>query len=245
VDTPGTRYMAAGMKILIGAVTAQISTVDSDTQVTLTATKTWSDNDVIKMSTADLTAASEMMGLGGIYDDGGRVGTLQNINRASAGNFFWKLPAASLNTTTAALSETNHMNPVYFSAKYYNQNSKKPRYVWIMAPTVFRAFGVLQTSYKKTVDLKEILSGGWKGLEYMNGIPVIDDEDCPDGEAYLVDLDALLWCTLTPLRFLPGGDGKGVLRAVPGTTLYEAIAAVYGNLGVNNVRSGGAMRNKS
>jgi hypothetical protein len=194
------------------------------------------------MATADNTAVSEMMGLGGIYDDGGRVGTLQNLSRTT--NFWWKLPAASLNTTTAALSETSHMNPVYFSAKYYAQ-SKRPRYLWIMNPTVFRAFGVLQTSLKKTADLKEILSGGWRGLEYMNGIPVIDDEDCPEGEAYLVDLDALLWCTLTPLRFLPGGDGKGVLRAVSGTSLYEAIAAVYGNLGTNNVRSGGAMRNKS
>lgn len=244
VDTPGTKYLAAGMKIIIGAGSAvTISSVDSDTQVTLSAARSWSDNDVVKMATQDGTAADEMMGLGGIYDDGGRVGTLQNLSRTT--NFWWKLPAAQLNTASAAISESSHMNPVYFGALPNNQSPKKPRYLWIMSTNVFSTYGNSLTSMKKSADLKEVLKGGWMGLEYMNGVPVVMDDDCPSGEAYLVDLNAIGFAKLAPLGFLPAGDGKGVLGRVPGTSLYEAIAFLYGNFYANNVRSGGALRNKS
>lgn len=243
VDTPGTKYLAEGMKIIIGPNAAcKIVTVDSDTQVTTDTALTWADNVVVKMATADGTAATELMGLGGFYDDGGRVGTLQNLSRTTY--FWWKLAAAALNTATAAVSEATHMNPVYFTAKY-NAQKKRPRYLWIMAPGVFRTYGNSLTSMKKSADLKEVLKGGWFGLEYMSGIPVVDDDDCPEGESYLVDLDAVGFAKLAPLKFLPGGDGRGILSRVTGTSLYEAVTAMYGNFWINNVRSGGAMRNKS
>src|SRR5690606_35189979 len=139
-------------------------------------------------------------------------------------NFWWKLPAAQLDTTSEAVSESGNMNAVYLAA-LANARKKKPRYIWIMAPNVFATYGNSLTSMKKTADLKEVLLGGWMGLEYMNGIPVVMDDDCPTGEAYLVDLDALLWCKLLPLEFIPGGDGRGILTRVAGTSMYEAVAA--------------------
>lgn len=242
VDTPGTRYLSPGMNIFIGATQKIISTVDSDTQVTLTTTASWSDNDVVKMATADNTAASEMMGLGGIVDDGTRVATLQNILRSS--NYWWKTPAAQLNTTATALTEAI-MTAMYTAAREFAINPRKPNYVWMLGGDMWNAYGKLLTSMKKTATTKDVLNGGWKGLEFMDGVPVVLDWDVPLGEGYLVDLDALTWAQLAPLDFIPGGDGNGVLARVPGTSLFEATAAVYGNLATFNVRSHAAFRAKT
>lgn len=242
VDTPGTRYLSPGMNIFIGSVQAVISSVDSETQVTLTATKSWSDNDVVKMATADNTAASEMMGLGGIVDDGSRVATLQNIARSS--NYWWKTPANQLETTSTALTEA-HMTKIYTYAREYAMNFQKPNYAWFLGADMWNAYGKLLTSMKKTATTKDVLNGGWKGLEFMDGVPVVLDFDVPAGEGYLVDLDALTFAQLAPLDFIPGDTNNGVLTRVPGTTLFEATAAVYGNLATFNVRSHGAFRNKT
>jgi len=242
IDTPGARYLSPGMNIFIGAVQAQISTVDSDTQVTLTATKTWSDNDVVKLATADNTAASEMMGLGGIVDDGTRVATLQNIARST--NYWWKTPANQLNTSATALTEAI-MTAIYTYAREYAMNFQKPNYAWFLGADMWNAYGKLLTSMKKTATTKDVLNGGWKGLEFMDGVPVVLDFDVPAGEGYLVDLDAMTWAQLAPLDFIPGDTNNGVLTRVPGTSLFEATAAVYGNLATFNVRGHGAFRAKT
>jgi hypothetical protein len=242
VDTPGTRYLSPGMNIFIGSTQKVISTVDSEVQVTLTTTASWSDNDVVKLATADNTVSSEMMGLGGIVDDGTRVATLQNITRSS--NFWWKTPANQLNTTATALTEAI-MESIYTYAREYAINGRKPNLAWFLGPDMWKAYGRLLTATKKTATTKEVLNGGWKGLEFMDGVPVVCDFDVPTGEGYLVDLDALTWAQLAPLDFIPGTDGKGVLTRVPGTTLYEATAAVYGNLATFNVRSHGGFRAKT
>jgi hypothetical protein len=240
VDTPSTKYLAEGMTIKIGSGSSvAISTVDSDTQVTLAAARTWSDNDVVKMTDADGNAASEMMGMRGFADDGTIVATLQNIARSS--NSWWKTPAAQLNVSVAALAELD-MIKIYLNAK--TNAVGKPKYAWFLSTDQFIKYGSLLTSMKKTADTKEVLNGGWMGLSFMDGVPVVPDDDIQAGEGYLMDRNMLTWAKLADLDFIPGTD-NGVLARVAGTTLYEATAFVYGNLMIKNTRCLGAFRNKT
>jgi hypothetical protein len=229
VDTPGTLYMEPGMNILIGTTAATILTVDSDTQVTLTATKSWSDNDVIHMADGDGSAATEMMGIAG-FADGTAVTTLQGIARS--GHPWWSVPTAQAITSGAVLAEST-MTGIYTRARQWAVG--KPKYVWFLSTNMYLKYGSLLVTYKKSADLSEKLVGGWKGLTFMEDIPVVCNPDLRDGEGYLVDTNMLTWATLADLDFIPGTDDAVLIR-VPGTSLYEATAALYGNLATKNVR---------
>jgi hypothetical protein len=240
LDTPGTKYMADGMTIKIGSgASVAITSVDSDTQVTLAAARSWSDNDVVVMTDADGNAATAMMGMRGFVDDGTIVATLQNIARSS--NPWWKVPAAQLNTASEALTELT-MIKIHSYAKVNSVG--KPHYAWFLSTDQWIKYGSLLTGLKKSADLKEELAGGWKGLSFMDGIGVFQDDDIRAGEGYCVDLNMLTWATLADIDFIPGTD-KGVLGRVAGTSLYEATAAIYGNLAIKNVRCNGGFRAKT
>lgn len=240
VDNPGTRHLAEGQTIKIGSgASVAILTVDSDVQVTLAATRTWSDNDVVVATDADGNAAGEMMGLRGFIDDGTLVASLQGITRST--NHWWKSPANQLNTASEALSELTMIKLTMNARQYAIGN---PKWAWFLSLDQYIKFGSLLTAMKKTADTKEVLSGGWKGIEWMDGIPVVAVDDMADGEGYLVDLNALTWAKLADLDFIPGTD-DGVLTRVPGTTWFEATAFFYGNLAVNNVRTNAGFRNKT
>jgi len=79
VDSPGTRYLDAGMYITLDTGTAvEISSKNSSTSITLSTGSSWSDNAKIRKENA-----AEAMGLQGIIDDGDYVSTIQNIARTS------------------------------------------------------------------------------------------------------------------------------------------------------------------
>lgn len=155
VDEPGTRYLVPGMAVVIGTSTAvAITSVDSSTTFTIPAGAAWPNNSNVKKSNAGTTA--EMMGLKGLIDDGDYVGTIQNIDRL--GNSWAK---SQVEDTAATLTEA-HMIDLFLACKEYGSPS-----VMFMGPNGFSKYGSLLTSMKKTADLKEILSGGWKGLEFI------------------------------------------------------------------------------
>lgn len=242
VDTPGTEYLDVGQRIFItGAASAsRIVSVDSDTQVTIDAVKTWADNAVVTRADADGNAmtASEMMGLGGIADDGGRVATLQTIARAT--NAWWK---AYLDTTGEALSLTDMYTAYHKVLKYAG---KKANIAVIMGQTLYEKYGALllaQVTLQQPVKDYEF-SGGWSGLAFMGGkAGVYLDFDCPAGEVYFVDQNALTMAQLTPVSWMPGTNG--VLTKVAGTTLWEATLKFYGNLVAKKVRGTAALRGKT
>lgn len=240
VDTPGTRHLQEGQTIKIGSgASVAIATVDSDTQVTLAAARTWSDNDVVVATDADGNAAGEMMGLRGFVDDGTLVATLQGIARST--NHWWKTPANQLNTASEALSELT-MIKLTMNARQYAMGN--PKFAWFLSLDQYIKFGAILTAMKKTADTKEVLNGGWKGIEWMDGIPVVAVDDITDGEGYFVDLNMLTYAKLADLDFIPGTD-DGVLIRVPGTSYYEATAFFYGNLATKNVRTHSGFRNKT
>lgn len=237
VDTPGTEYLDAGMNIIIGSGSAvRITSVDSDTQITIAAARSWSDNAVITRADADGVAASEMMGLGGIVDDGGRVATLQTIARST--NPWWK---AYLDTTAEALAVADMQTAYHKALKYAG---KKGEFAIITGQTLYEKYGTLLTATQTRVNTDYEFSGGWKGLSFMGGkAGVYLDFDCPEGEMYFIDRNSLTTVQLTPVGWMPGTNG--VLTKVAGSTLWEAVLRFYGNLAVKKVRSNAALRAKT
>jgi len=229
VDTPGTEYVREGGFVKIGPNAAvEVVSVDSATQFTIASAQTWADNAVITRDAAD-----EPMGLAGIIDDGTNVATIQNIARST--NPWAK---SFVDDTAEALSEDDMIN-AYLEAKKYGRPM-----VAMMNKTLFKKYGNLLTSMKKTADLKEVLSGGWKGLEFMGGdVGVILDYDTPDGYVQFVDFESLTITELTPVSWLD--RGAGILTKIPDYAKWEGTLRWYGNLAVKNFRANTRLRQKT
>lgn len=238
VDSPGTRYLCPGMSIQIGTGSAVlISSVNSSTQVTLAAARQWpDDNSVVKKASSD-----EMMGFKGLIDDGDYVGTIQNIDRNA--NSWAK---SQVEDSVATLTEA-HMIDMYLACMEYGKPS-----VIFAGPNGFSKYGSLLTSLKKTVDLKEVLSGGWKGLDFMGGdVGVILDYDCPEASAqdfmmFAVDFDTFTIAEMTePFKFMEAEANGGILkRSANNRTVWEATIKYYANLVCKNHRANGRLDNK-
>ena len=197
-----TKYLAPGQYISIaGATAVQILTVDSKTQVTLTAVSTWADDAVIT-----LADASEPMGLAGIIDDGDNVATFQNILRSAN-------PWANAQTddTSEALSEADMIDRLIEAREY----GDGPNMV-LMGKTMWVKYGSLLTSMKRTTEVKPVLSGGWKGLEFMDGVPVLWDPDTWEGYVQMPNTRKLTIAQgSSMLEWLEADAMGGILRRSP------------------------------
>lgn len=231
----GTEYLAAGMVIDIGTTLAKtISTIDSATQVTLSASTTWSDNDVITK-----TSDAEPMGIAGIIDDGDNVATIQGFLRSS-------YPIFNSNTDdiTESLTESD-MITMYLRAKKNGFSAKSG--VILMGEAMYKAYGTLLTSMKRTTTPKPVLGGGWSGLEFMDGVPVIFDPDTWSGYVQFVHLPSLTIGEMSsPMEWLEADAHGGILtRSSSNRTVWEGTLKYYYNLVGLRFNSQSRLSNKS
>jgi len=221
-DRAGTKYVAEGMYVKIGSGNAvQVVTVDSDTQFTIADNRTWSDNDAIVIASPDGTASAEVSGFQQAIATGG---TFQNIGRS--GNPFWTGLVDSGNTV---LAEADLVKAILRASEFGKVD------VGFTNLSLFNKFGQLLVSLKKTADLKEVLSGGWMGLEIMPGVGLMLDFDVPGGEVQLWDFDAVTIGRLADLQWLDTGGGN-VLR-INDYAEWQGALKHYGNFAWKNVRS--------
>lgn len=240
-----TEYLCAGMYIHLGSGTAAntavaISSVDSATQVTLATASYWDNNiPVVKGTGTTLVnttgSTTEIMGLAGIIDDGDNVATIQNIARAS---YPWA--CSHTEDTTLTLTEAQ-MISIYLKTKRYGGSK-----VIFAGADLYAYYGQLMTSLKKTADLKEILSGGWKGLEFMDGVGVMLDFDCWDHYMQFVDFDALTIAEMSePFAWLEADAHGGILkRSASNRTIWEGTLKYYFNLVGKKFKSMGRLSGK-
>ena len=228
VDTPGTEYLREGGSILVNGLTKVISSVDSDTQVTLSTTASVDDNDVVTRAAAD-----EGMGLKGGIDDGDFVATIQNITRSTN-----PYAVSYADDTAEQLTEADMITAFLTAKKYGNPK------VALMGQTLFQRYGSILTSMKKTADLKEVLSGGWKGLDFMGGdCAVMLDYDVPAGFVFFVDFDSITIGEMTPVSWLD--RGAGVLTKVPDYAKWEGTMRYYWNVIFKNFRANARLSAKT
>jgi hypothetical protein len=215
--TNHTKYLAPGQHIHIGTTAAEISTVDSDTGVTLASPVSWSDNDVIT-----LLNDAEPMGLAGHIDDGDNVATYQNLSRTT-----YPILKAQVDDTAEALTEADMIAVVVKACEYGDGPD-----VGLTNQDLWQKFGALLLSMKRSVDMKDLI-GGWKGLVLNVGskeIPIICDYDTWDTYVQFPRFGGLTIADASDMwEWMAGYDGKGdVLRRSPdGRTDWEGTQKWY------------------
>ena len=180
------------------------------------------------------------MGASGIVDDGtmtinsstpASVSTFEGIVRSS--NSYWQ---SNVFSTGGALTESN-METVYLQAKQYGD----PTLIF-MNYLLYKKYGDLLLSYKKSATTHEALTGGFTGLDFAAGggdVTVVVDYDVPDTEVYFIDPTSISLGQLKPTHFIDQGSGN-VLRRMDYDG-WQAVLAWYGNMICKNVRSNAKM----
>lgn len=218
--TRHTKYLAPQQYITIGTTSAQISTVDSDTGVTLVAAVSWSDNDVIT-----LRDDAEAMGLAGHIDDGDNVSTYQNLARASYPNL-----NAQVDDTAEALTEADMIAVVLKACEFGDGPD-----VGLCNQDLWQKYGALLLSMKRSTDMKDLI-GGWKGLSLNVGakeIPIICDYDTWDTYVQFPRFSALSIAEASDMmEWMAGYDGKSsvLVRSPDNRTDWEATQKWYFNM---------------
>lgn len=230
-----TDYLEAGMYIDIGTshTAVQIVSKTADT-IVIAAGTAWANDVAITK-----TVAAECMGLAGIIDDGDNQSTIQAITRAS-----YPYVNSPTYDTSTTLTEANMVATYLKTVRYGGAK------VIFVNSTLYAKYGALLTSMKKTADTKEILSGGWKGLDFAAGggnIGVMLDFDCWDGYVQMVDFDALTIAEMSePFAWLEADAHGGILkRSASNRTIWEGTLKYYLNLVALKFKSSARMRQQT
>lgn len=242
-----TRYISEGDKLRIGT-TAQVeadggdvvtvASVDSDTQITVVETVTLADNDVVVRSGAwDDTNSlyKEITGLKNLL--GETTGTVQGVNR-STGNA-WFVPR---NTNIAGDISLAKLTTAHMSCRSFAEDASA--LVWIMNPITWQRVAGLMTTTKQydPTNYGGNLAGGTAGLTFYSpdgAVPLLLDDDVPDGVAYLIDPNGFMWGEMAPFMFAPDAlmmEGVSGQRT-NGYLNYEFAFLEFGNLALLNAKS--------
>lgn len=175
--------------------------------------QTWSSGANVYNCDASGLVAPEFVGLNAIIGTGAYAGL---TNTVWQGNVTTSVGSFATNGNSA-------LNKAFFKA-----NRTGDVKILVMNQTVFNAYGNSLTS-KQQFQYQDPLYGGWATLQYMGGnATVILDYDCPDDRIYLLSPADLYYSPLKEMNWLPGE--RGVLRGIPGTLNYEAIASMMGSI---------------
>lgn len=205
---PIGQYIRVGSSAVTKVVSKSTNTLIVDTAIS------FSDGDVVKRVTGSGTDASELVGLGTM------IGTGDYANIAVASAPAWK---AVVNAVNGAF-DMEKMHQTYFKTNKLGNVD----YIF-MNQSLFAKYGsALATNVRFTA--KDVLTGGWKGLDYMGGnATVVLDYMCPDDKIYFLSSSKLVGMEYWPYQFEKGTDGN--LLRQSGTLSYELAASWSGQIG--------------
>lgn len=218
------RNFAVGMKIKVGAnAICSVSSISGANSIVVDATQTLvAGTSVIKYNASDAVAA-ELDGLSLIVDDASTYLTIDVATSASWASY------VDANSGAAKAYADGDWDLAYLQAAVLGD----PRYI-MCNMTEFKKYGASLVSQKR-FSSKEMLSGGWKGLEYMGGnASIIMDPDCPDDKVFFLSPEEMFRAELYPLEFEPGtlGNGQRLVQQLD----YEVVMDTACNIGTT-VRS--------
>lgn len=228
-------FFPVGTYIKVGSNT--VTTVAAqlgDNQIQTTDAITFANNDAIVKNTASLTTATEFTGLASI------VSTSDYANIAVATNPSW---SAQVDTNSGVARTMATAYNTTLESKYIAAQKFRGVEFIIMNATEFQKYGDQLVTYKKTKDLKEVLSGGWKGLEFMGGMcHVFLDYECPDDRAYIISPQDLYRGELQGLEFEPGNGGN-LGQRITQQLDQEIVCDTMGNFLADRRRGQGVLTN--
>lgn len=176
-------------------------------------------------STVSSVANNALDGLQLVIDD---AGTYAGINRATAGNEFWKA-----NTLDGSGGLTHDLLRQAMYDAHRKGNGEISLFVTTHAQ--WQALGNLTQPDRRWQSNVKKLDGAWKSIEF-DGIPVVYDVDCPEGKMFCLDESTLELCEQTPLGFV---DDDGLLmrwagEGADGIDQWEVAAKYRVNLKCDN-----------
>jgi hypothetical protein len=247
----GSQYFQAGQEIQFGTETdfagatqvdAIIASVDSDTQITLTASKTvgaavgannrGGTNAATWYIRLKGTYGNTPMGLLGLVDDG----TLSGITTIQT-----KVRSATPYMKSFTLSKANKTTIIKDFRTLYvgvRKNNRKPKY-FMCSQDVYDSYTdaitITMQSNPGNAQYQTKLGTGHTGLMFAYGdtpIPIFLDEFLPAGTVLLLDPQFLFCADLFQDDYIEGG----ILARISGTKYYESIRAAYFNFGTYSSR---------
>lgn len=237
-----TKYIFPGGYVDIGGNSqCLVASVDSDTQFTLSAAITASDNTIV---TRYAGATAEPMGLAGIIDDGTNVSTFQNYARSSN-----PILKSYIDSAAGSLTESSMITALLQARKWGSKFQIKGGgdHIIFMGITMYQAYGSLLLSMKRNTTPEPVLSGGFMGLQFMDGVPVICDDDTWDGYVQGLNKKAVTIAQMSePMKWLPGyGNGGILVRNGSNRTIWEGTFKWYFNFVGLQCKPHFGLRNKT
>lgn len=207
----------------VNALARTIESITNSTTIVLTATVDTTTNTLVNVFRAGVTAsgglASEynntIVGLDLINDS---AGTYAGINRATAGNTYWK--ATEISGATGL--SVDLMNRV-INAMRIKAGGKCS--LIVTNEVHWRQYGNLIDPSRRWMSTVKTLDGGFPMLEF-NGIPVTWDPDCPSGVMHFLDEDVLELLVEEDLSVMDT-DGNVLRHVGTGATAEDAYESRY------------------
>lgn len=204
-------YTAAGSKVL-GA--AKITAVD---RVNKTITVSSINDNVVKTCYLTVQGSSglEITGLGAIFKT---TGALYGVEKATNA---WLNPEI----TTSVGSITDSV--IQQAIDNLEENTGSVIDYICCASDVKRHYQSYLATYRRNIDVME-LNGGFRAISY-NGIPLVSDRFCPDGEMYLLNSKDFTLHQLCDWKWLENENGS-ILKQNAGYATYSATLVKYAEL---------------
>jgi len=212
-DVGPAKYLTPGMIIGIGTPGTALGTITAVNAGSTTGTITITgapamaaNNSVYLLDGSGLGAGTmEFTGIKNALSS--TTGTTQyaGVARSTTG---W---TPQFGSESEALTLTR-MEQYYLAARENSQVGDK--YAIFVNKTLYRKYGDILTSMRRTVDTADLL-GGWKGLEFAAGageVGVFPDYDMPDGEVVIMNMDSWTICQVSDLGWLEDPNGGSLLR---------------------------------
>ena len=225
-DIAPEEYIFPGQVLGIGTAAADLGTVSSvsGTTVVVTGAPAIVANDAVYIVDGDGGGAgtSEIQGMRAALSSSTGTSTYANVARSTHG---W---TPQLGTTAEALT-LSAMEQQYLAAKKYAHMGD--RYAIFVNKTLYKKYGDILTSMRRTVNETELL-GGWTGLEFAAGggrVGVFLDYDVPDGEVLIVNLDSWTIAQVSEMGWLEDPSNGSLIRRVDKIT-YQATMVWFTNL---------------
>ena len=215
-----------------------VTAITGDDTATITLATGVADNDYVyfahPLSTAPTVPTvsnvnAEVMGLKGLIDDTSNLTTLQGLSRDT---YLWWKSSVDSAASQRSLTE-NLMHSTFQKGKKLG----KIKY-GLTHPDVLVAYGQLLSADRRyTKDM--MLNGGFSGVEF-NGVPLVDDNDCPYDELYWIDPTSLSVEDLAPISFLDA-DGD-ILNRIGETPVFGAVMRYYVNIATSACNKNSVLR---
>ncbi len=246
------RFFKKGMKLDIyngstkQADSVVVQSVDSATQITLTAAVTVADD--AKIYREDVYTGTEAAGLGEMMGlDGVIRATDPPAPNASAGlqgvlvanDPEWK---CYVNTNGGTLRD---LTEILLTTCFDELEMPELISALLTTPGVRRFWASKLISYKSLPNQKT-LWGGWEGLPFIydgREVPIVSDKFVPDKRLYGISESQLkIFVTKVgqPITW-EKGDAGGILQKVAGKNEYQAEGHIFANMGVPMRKDAGFM----